>query len=45
MIGNARGAFDETGLVDQKALEIVARLMTAFDAWIRRLAPEGAEAR
>jgi chromate reductase len=44
MIGNARDAFDEAGLVDEKALEVVARLMTAFDAWVRRFAAEGAEA-
>jgi chromate reductase len=36
MIGLAREAFDETGLVDAKAREIVAAQMAAFDGWVRR---------
>jgi chromate reductase len=40
MIGDARTAFDETGLMDEKAREVVGRLMSAFDAWVRRFAPE-----
>jgi chromate reductase, NAD(P)H dehydrogenase (quinone) len=36
MIGNAKDSFDETGLVDPVAREVVARLMTAFATWVRR---------
>jgi chromate reductase, NAD(P)H dehydrogenase (quinone) len=39
MISSAREAFDETGLADPKAREIVAAQMAAFEGWIRRLAP------
>jgi chromate reductase len=39
MISFAREAFDETGLADPKAREMVAAQMTAFEGWIRRLAP------
>ena len=39
MISSAREAFDETGLVDPKAREIVAAQMAAFAAWIGRLSP------
>jgi chromate reductase, NAD(P)H dehydrogenase (quinone) len=39
MIGDARRAFDETGLIDAKACEVVARLMAAFAVWVRRFAP------
>ena len=40
MIGDARTSFDETGLIDPKALEVVGRLMAAFDVWVRRFAPK-----
>ncbi len=40
LIGDARDGFDETGVIDPKALEMVARLMAAFEVWVRRLAPE-----
>ena len=36
MIAARATAFDETGLVDEKAREVVAAQMTAFDVWIRR---------
>ena len=36
MIGNARESFDETGLADPRAREVVAQLMTAFADWMRR---------
>jgi chromate reductase, NAD(P)H dehydrogenase (quinone) len=47
MIGNARDCFDETCLIDDKAREVVGRLMTAFEAWVRRFTPtpEGPEPR
>ena len=41
MIGDAREAFDDSGLTDPKAREVVGRLMVAFEAWVRRLAPSG----
>lgn len=43
MIGNAREAFDGTGLVDEKAREVVAELMAAFAVWVRRFAPVDAD--
>jgi chromate reductase len=39
MIGDARDCFDETCLIDDKGREIVGRLMTAFEVWVRRFAP------
>ena len=39
MIGNARDCFDETCLIDDKAREVVGRLMAAFEGWVRRFAP------
>jgi chromate reductase len=39
MIGNARDCFDETCLIDDKARELVGRLMTAFESWVLRFAP------
>lgn len=47
MIGDARDCFDETCLIDDKAREVVGRLMTAFEGWVRRFAPpsDGAEPR
>ena len=36
MIGNAKESFDETGLADPKAREVVAALMMAFAVWVRR---------
>jgi chromate reductase len=39
MIGNAKESFDETGLADPKAREVVAALMTAFAVWVRRFSP------
>ena len=46
MIGDARKAFDDEDLVDEKAREVVARLMTAFEVWVRRLSPaQAADAR
>jgi len=38
MITFARTAFDETGLVDEKALDVVAAQLHAFAAWVRRFA-------
>ena len=38
MIGNAREAFDDAGLVDAKAREIVERQLAAFATWIGRVA-------
>ena len=38
MIGSARDCFDETCLVDEKARELVGRLMTAFRSWVLRFA-------
>jgi chromate reductase len=38
MIGNARDCFDQTCLIDDKAREVVGRLMTAFENWVRRFA-------
>jgi NAD(P)H-dependent FMN reductase len=40
MIGNARDCFDETCLVDDQAREVVGRLMTAFESWVRRFAAQ-----
>jgi hypothetical protein len=37
MISSARETFDETGLVDSKAREVVAAQMAAFADWVRRL--------
>ena len=37
MIGDARTAFDDTGLVDAKAREVVERQLAAFAAWIERV--------
>ena len=37
MISSARETFDETGLVDPKAREVVAAQMAAFADWVRRL--------
>jgi chromate reductase, NAD(P)H dehydrogenase (quinone) len=37
MIGDARKAFDGTGLADEKAREIVARQLDAFATWIVRV--------
>ena len=34
MLGNAREAFDDAGLVDAKAREIVERQLAAFATWI-----------
>ena len=34
---NARDAFDETGLIEVKAREIVARQLAAFATWIERV--------
>jgi chromate reductase len=45
MIGNARDCFDEACLIDDKAREVVGRLMTAFESWVRRFAPDGAGTR
>jgi chromate reductase, NAD(P)H dehydrogenase (quinone) len=42
MIAGANESFDESGLVDPAAREVVAALMTAFADWIRRF---GAAAR
>jgi chromate reductase, NAD(P)H dehydrogenase (quinone) len=42
MIGNARESFDDTGLVDPVAREIVARSMAAFADWVRRFGRETA---
>ena len=39
MISSAREAFDETGLADAKARQLVAAQMAAFEGWIRRLSP------
>jgi len=39
MIGDARTCFDGACLIDDKGRELVALLMTAFEAWVRRLAP------
>jgi chromate reductase len=36
MIGNAKESFDETGLVDPVAREIVTQMMAAFAVWVRR---------
>ena len=43
MIGNAREAFDETGLADATAREVVAQLMAAFAVWVRRFAAADAD--
>ena len=45
MVGDARDCFDETCLIDDKGREIVARLMTAFEVWVRRFAPVARPAR
>ena len=42
MIGNAKESFDESGLVDPVARQVVAQLMTAFEAWVRRFGREAA---
>jgi chromate reductase, NAD(P)H dehydrogenase (quinone) len=42
MIGNAKESFDETGLTDPVAREVVAQLMTAFAIWVRRFGREAA---
>jgi NAD(P)H-dependent FMN reductase len=39
MVGDAKTCFDETCLFDEKARELVGRLMAAFEVWIRRFAP------
>ncbi len=39
MIAGARESFDESGLVDEKAREVVTAQMTAFEVWIRRFGP------
>lgn len=39
MVSSAREAFDETGLADPTARQLVAALMAAFEGWMRRLAP------
>ena len=39
MISSAREAFDETGLADPTARQLVAAQMAAFGAWIGRLSP------
>jgi chromate reductase len=39
MISLAPEAFDETGLADPKARQVVAAQLAAFEDWIRRLAP------
>jgi chromate reductase len=44
LIGDARRSFDETGLTDPAALEVVGRLMAAFDVWARRFSREGEQA-
>jgi chromate reductase len=36
MIAGARESFDESGLVDETAREVVAAQMAAFEGWIRR---------
>jgi chromate reductase, NAD(P)H dehydrogenase (quinone) len=43
MIGDARLAFDDTGLTDEKAREIVARQLDAFATWIERVRIREAE--
>ena len=42
MISFARESFDERGLVDEKAREVVAAQLAAFAAWVRRLRDFGA---
>jgi len=44
MISFARDAFDETGLADAKARQVVAAQMAAFEDWIRRLTPAPGDA-
>jgi chromate reductase len=39
MVGDARDCFDETWLIDDTGRELVARLMAAFEAWVRRFSP------
>jgi chromate reductase len=39
MVGDARKCFDEACLIDAKSREMVGRLMTAFEPWVRRFAP------
>ena len=36
MIAGARESFDASGLVEEKAREVVAAQMTVFEDWIRR---------
>lgn len=43
LIGDARQAFDETGLIDEKSREIVARQLGAFATWIERVRVREAE--
>jgi chromate reductase, NAD(P)H dehydrogenase (quinone) len=43
MIGNAREAFGDAGLVDTKAREIVERQLAAFATWIERVRVREAE--
>jgi len=40
MIGDARRAFDGAVLSDEKACEVIARAMSAFEVWVRRFAPQ-----
>jgi chromate reductase, NAD(P)H dehydrogenase (quinone) len=39
LVGDARQAFDATGLTDAKAREVVERLMAALAVWVRQTAP------
>jgi chromate reductase len=43
MLGDARKAFSDSGLVDEKAREIVARQLDAFATWIERVRIREAE--
>lgn len=42
MIGNAKESFDESGLVDPVARQIVTQMMAAFAVWVRRFGREAA---
>jgi chromate reductase, NAD(P)H dehydrogenase (quinone) len=42
MIGNAKESFDQSGLVDPVARQIVTQMMAAFAVWVRRFAREAA---
>jgi chromate reductase len=44
MVSSAREAFDENGLADPTARQLVAAQMAAFEGWIRRLATRQAPA-